>query len=128
MRKYPMKPRRPQKQPFRQYPRTRGRRSFLERLSGPRLVMLGLAIGVGLGIGAAVLGKHGLAKLVSYAGLTPLSACNIKGNISIRTGERIYHVPGQRYYSATVINPLYGERYFCSEEEAQEAGWRRARI
>lgn len=33
------------------------------------------------------------------------SSCAIKGNISVATGERIYHVPGQAYYSATT-NPL----------------------
>lgn len=53
--------------------------------------------------------------------------CNIKGNISIETGERIFHVPGQEYYSATKISPQYGERWFCSEAEAWAAGWRKAR-
>ncbi|WP_419195924.1 hypothetical protein [Ensifer adhaerens] len=54
-------------------------------------------------------------------------SCDIKGNISIDTGERIYHIPGQKFYSATVINGNYGERWFCSEAEARAAGWRRAR-
>ncbi len=54
--------------------------------------------------------------------------CGIKGNVSIRTGERIYHVPGQKYYWATRINPFKGERYFCSEFNARQAGWRRARV
>jgi hypothetical protein len=54
--------------------------------------------------------------------------CNIKGNISVDTGERIFHVPGQRYYGETRINPLYGERWFCSEAEARAAGWRKAKI
>ncbi len=54
-------------------------------------------------------------------------SCNIKGNVSINTGERIYHVPGQTFYSETVINSRYGERWFCSEAEARAAGWRRAR-
>lgn len=56
------------------------------------------------------------------------SGCNIKGNISQDTGERIYHVPGQRYYDATRISVRHGERWFCSEDEAREAGWRRSRI
>ena len=51
--------------------------------------------------------------------------CNIKGNISKETGERIFHVKGQRYYSETNIRPLFGERWFCSEEEARKAGWRK---
>jgi endonuclease YncB( thermonuclease family) len=51
------------------------------------------------------------------------AGCVIKGNIS-RSGERIYHVPGGRYYSATKINESKGERWFCSEEKARSAGWR----
>jgi hypothetical protein len=57
----------------------------------------------------------------------PMVGCTIKGNIS-RTGERIYHVPGQRRYNATVVNLLAGERWFCSPEEARRAGWRRTRV
>ena len=56
------------------------------------------------------------------------ASCNIKGNISINTGERIYHVPGQQYYAETRISPEHGERWFCSEAEAQNAGWRRSRV
>ena len=52
--------------------------------------------------------------------------CNIKGNISL-SGERIFHVPGQEYYSETVVDPEKGERWFCSEGEAWRAGWRKAR-
>ena len=55
------------------------------------------------------------------------NACNIKGNISVSTGEKIYHMPGQEYYEETRISPEYGERWFCSEEEAIAAGWRRAK-
>jgi hypothetical protein len=53
--------------------------------------------------------------------------CNIKGNISVNTGERIYHVPGQKFYSETIISSGKGERWFCSEDEARAAGWRKAR-
>ncbi len=52
--------------------------------------------------------------------------CRIKGNISSK-GERIYHVPGGRYYERTRINTSKGERWFCSEADAQAAGWRRSR-
>ena len=56
------------------------------------------------------------------------SGCNIKGNISVVTGERIYHVPGQKYYAATRISPSKGERWFCSEWRAWLAGWRKAKL
>ncbi len=52
--------------------------------------------------------------------------CQIKGNIN-RKGERIYHVPGGRDYETTKIDRNKGERWFCSEDEAQRAGWRRPR-
>jgi uncharacterized protein YraI len=51
----------------------------------------------------------------------------IKGNISQETGEKIYHTPDQRYYDSTKLSPEYGERWFCTADEAQAAGWRRAR-
>jgi hypothetical protein len=53
--------------------------------------------------------------------------CNIKGNVSTQ-GERIYHVPGQEYYDETRISASHGERWFCSEEEAREAGWRKSKV
>jgi hypothetical protein len=53
------------------------------------------------------------------------SGYDSKGNINSK-GERIYHVPGGRSYANTVIDPTHGERWFCSEAEAQAAGWRRA--
>ncbi|MYE10512.1 MAG: thermonuclease family protein [Gammaproteobacteria bacterium] len=52
--------------------------------------------------------------------------CAIKGNVS-RSGARIYHVPGGASYDATRISEDKGERWFCSEAEARDAGWRRAR-
>jgi endonuclease YncB( thermonuclease family) len=52
--------------------------------------------------------------------------CLIKGNINSH-GERIYHLPGTRGYDETVITESKGERWFCSEDEAQAAGWRAPR-
>jgi len=57
----------------------------------------------------------------------PLVGCTVKGNISKNNGQRIYHVPGQEYYAQTQIDWLSGERWFCSEEDARAAGWRKAR-
>jgi hypothetical protein len=52
--------------------------------------------------------------------------CVIKGNIST-SGEKIYHLPSDKYYTETVINPPYGERWFCTTEDAEAMGWRRAK-
>jgi len=49
----------------------------------------------------------------------------IKGNIS-SSGEKIFHVPGGQYYSVTQIDELKGEMWFCTEEEAILAGWRKS--
>jgi micrococcal nuclease len=51
----------------------------------------------------------------------------IKGNISQSTGEKIYHVPGGEFYGKTVIDEAAGERWFCTEQEAVAAGWRRSK-
>ncbi|MBC9957634.1 thermonuclease family protein [Yimella sp. cx-51] len=60
------------------------------------------------------------------AAQAPAGTCNIKGNINSK-GEKIYHRPGQQAYDKTVITPSKGERMFCSESEAQAAGWRAAK-
>lgn len=48
-------------------------------------------------------------------------SCQIKGNHS-RKGEWIYHLPGMPYYAQT-----RAEEMFCSENEAQAAGYRKSR-
>lgn len=68
--------------------------------------------------------QHLLPQPVASA--SPTTGCQIKGNIS-RDGTRIYHVPGQQDYDNTRISESNGERWFCTEDEAQAAGWRRAR-
>ncbi|MFC4624283.1 thermonuclease family protein [Daeguia caeni] len=60
------------------------------------------------------------------ASTSPVTGCQIKGNIS-QDGTRIYHVPGQQDYDKTRISESKGERWFCTEDEAHAAGWRRAR-
>jgi len=54
-----------------------------------------------------------------------IGACEIKGNIS-QKGEKIYHIKGCDYYDDTKIDELKGEKWFCSEKEALDAGWRKA--
>ena len=49
------------------------------------------------------------------------NGCRIKGNIGSK-GDRIYHMPGGRWYDRTVITASKGEQWFCSEDEAKAAG------
>lgn len=52
------------------------------------------------------------------------SGCAIKGNV---TGHgRIYHMPWSPWYGRVKVDAARGERWFCSETEAREAGWRAA--
>ncbi|MBS4207420.1 thermonuclease family protein [Bacillus sp. FJAT-50079] len=44
--------------------------------------------------------------------------CKIKGNINSKK-EKIYHLPSGQYYEQVIP-----EQWFCTEEEAQEAGFR----
>lgn len=55
------------------------------------------------------------------------TGCDIKGNIS-SSGEKIYHMPSQRYYNQTVIDESKGEHWFCTEDEAISAGWRKSKV
>ncbi|MGN6142254.1 MAG: sunset domain-containing protein [Mesorhizobium sp.] len=96
----------------------------------PRLRTRGLgwlAVIVAGAFGVGYFGDDlGTSAIASYAVSQVSPSCNIKGNISINTGARIYHVPGQKFYDETIIRPEYGERWFCSEADARTAGWRKA--
>jgi hypothetical protein len=56
---------------------------------------------------------------------SPNPSCAIKGNVN-RSGDKIYHVPGGAFYDRTDINPEEGDGWFCTEAEAQAAGFRRS--
>ena len=55
----------------------------------------------------------------------PSPECTIKGNVS-RNGERIYHIEGQRFYARIRMDKGGDRRWFCTPEDAEAAGWRRA--
>lgn len=84
--------------------------SLLRRAPG---VVLGIAA-----VGAA--GLFSASDLISSVAATGQN-CDIKGNISMNSGERIYHVPGQDYYNATRVSLQHGERWFCLETEARKS-------
>ncbi len=52
--------------------------------------------------------------------------CTVKGNISLNSGNKLYHLPGMEDYENTVIDPGKGEKWFCTEAEAIASGWRKA--
>ncbi|WP_123043575.1 thermonuclease family protein [Cohnella candidum] len=79
------------------------------------------AKGAGLWGGAAGnAGKETTAPESSADSAPPACPNPIKGNINAK-GEKIYHVPGGSSYRAT--KP---EKWFCTEQEALDAGFRKA--
>ena len=74
-----------------------------------------------LGSGAS---SGSLESLLAQEEALPNPACQIKGNVN-RNGERIFHVPGQHDYGHIKMSSP-AKRWFCSEEEALAAGWRKA--
>jgi endonuclease YncB( thermonuclease family) len=78
-------------------------------------------------LGAASVPVNAQALLLSAVSAADATSpeCVIKGNIN-RKGERIYHLPGQLNYAQINMAKGLGERWFCSEAEAEAAGWRKA--
>jgi hypothetical protein len=50
----------------------------------------------------------------------------VKCNISLRGGEKIYHLPFDQQYDRTKIDLQRDEKYVCTVAEAETAGFRRA--
>jgi len=50
----------------------------------------------------------------------------VKCNVSLRDGERIYHLPFDQQYDRTKIKTAKGEKYVHTIAEAERAGFRRA--
>jgi hypothetical protein len=51
----------------------------------------------------------------------------IKGNIN-KKGEKIYHLPCDRFYAVTKIDKRKGEMWFLTETEALEHGFKRTKV
>ena len=50
-------------------------------------------------------------------------SCTIKGNIDKSSWDHFYHLPSCRHYNQIVLDEDIGEQFFCSEKEAQAAGF-----
>jgi endonuclease YncB( thermonuclease family) len=55
---------------------------------------------------------------------TGKAACRIKGTVTAG-GGRFYYTPLDDGFDAIAIDPKLGERLFCSDDEARQAGWKR---
>lgn len=56
----------------------------------------------------------------------PNKGCLIKGNLD-KLDNRYYHLPEFRHYDQVVINLISSDQWFCTEKEAIEAGFTKAR-
>lgn len=52
--------------------------------------------------------------------------CVIKGNIDKNSYDKFYHLPGCLHYDEVIIEQDIGEGFFCTKEEAIEAGFQKA--
>ena len=68
-------------------------------------------------------------KWQSAADQAPQPGCAIKGNVNGQ-GERIYHMPWSPFYTNVKMEfgKGKGKRWFCSETDAVEAGWRPSKL
>lgn len=53
--------------------------------------------------------------------------CLIKANIDKVTDTRLYYYPGCAQYKYTIVEKDIGEDWFCTEKEAQKAGFEKAK-
>jgi hypothetical protein len=52
----------------------------------------------------------------------PPPGCLVKAQISA-SGEKAYQLPGWKHYADTVVDPRFGDRWFCTTVEAVANGW-----
>lgn len=91
-----------------------------------KLIVVGLFLVIAGFFGARE-GDQIPVEYLDMLGMEPSYSCEnpqIKANIT--PNGKIYHVPGGVYYDRTDLDPTNGERLFCTEEEAQDAGWRKS--
>jgi endonuclease YncB( thermonuclease family) len=87
------------------------------------------AAGVGVWKGDAVAPWDFRRRVWETAEAMAPGGCTIKGNVN--ANGRVYHMPWNTWYDKVRMEPgrdgpAGGKRWFCSELEAQEAGWRPA--
>jgi len=105
------------------------RREFHRKRRSVRSVLgfLKVVTGVGLlllvfGTAFTLIGPALLSEVVSRFYEDPMP-CVIKGDITV-ADDRVYYLPASRDYETVTISARRGERWFCTEAAAREAGWR----
>lgn len=70
--------------------------------------------------------KVGIFSEVCTPTKPPKPNCLIKGNIDYNTKVKLYRLQGCRDYAQTQVEKFRGEDWFCTEAEAQKAGFTKA--
>jgi endonuclease YncB( thermonuclease family) len=71
--------------------------------------------------------KLGIFSELCYQKTNPENPqCNIKGNIDKETDKKTFFLPECREYSSVVVELDRAEQWFCSEEEAIQAEYKKA--
>jgi len=79
-----------------------------------------------LGAAKAPPNAHAILLASASGSVAPSPDCTIKGNVN-GAGECIYHTPASRWYAQIKMDISKGTRWFCSVDEAEEAGCRETR-
>lgn len=70
--------------------------------------------------------KRGIFGLCREESIPENEKCLIKGNIDPASYDKFYHLTSCSHYQQIVIQKDRGERYFCTEQEAINAGFKKA--
>jgi len=72
----------------------------------------------------AVKKKLGIYSAACTDETPPDSKCNVKGNHDLDRNDYVYLLPSCPYYSIVNVRRFEGDAWFCSEKEAQKAGFK----
>jgi micrococcal nuclease len=65
----------------------------------------------------------GIYSPVCYQTKPPNQTCTVKGNFDDYKSEKIYFTPACDHYSQVIIQKHQGDNWYCTEKEAQKAGF-----
>lgn len=72
-------------------------------------------------------GRRGIYGICQSTDISDKKGCVIKGNFDSNSDAKTYYTPDCAQYKFTVIEKDVGESWFCSEKEAQAAGFTKAK-
>lgn len=65
----------------------------------------------------------GIFSTVCTQPVSPIPSCVIKGNMNTTTQNNDYYLPSCGHYGNVIIYKFEGDAWFCTEKEAQKAGF-----